>query len=123
MPDRKELIQAVVADSLTRRAGLSPGDVMAALTGPQGPQGPPGPEGPSGPPGEPGPRGRDGVDGRDGTDGRDAPLKVRSEVARNRAGLIAEITDVYADGTTRVFVVQRDFLDRVTGMVTTEEPA
>lgn len=117
MPDRKELIQAVVADSLTRRASISPTDITAALTGPRGPQGERGPEGPQGPQGEQGPPGIDGLDGQDGRDGRDAPLKVRSEFQRNRAGLIAEITDVYEDGSTRVFVVERDFLDRVVGIV------
>jgi hypothetical protein len=77
------------------------------IEGPPGPQGPEGPQGEPGPPGRDGTDGRDGVDGRPGTDGRDAPLKLRSEVRRDRTGRISEIADVYADGSTRLHEVRR----------------
>jgi hypothetical protein len=90
------------------------------IEGPRGPEGPPGPEGPQGEPGPPGRDGRDGIDGTDGaagTDGRDAPLKVRSEVRRDLAGRIAEIEDVYEDGSVRLHRVRRGPTGRVTEIV------
>lgn len=99
------------------RALPTSGVVIEGPTGPPGPEGPPGVDGEPGEQGPPGKDGRDGLDGKDGRDGRDAPLKLRSEVKRNKAGLIAEITDVYEDGSMRTWQVGRDFLDRVVEIV------
>jgi hypothetical protein len=77
----------------------------------EGPPGPPGPRGEQGPPGPTGPSGRDGTNGRDGkagSAGADAPLKLRSEVRRDGKGRIAEIMDIYEDGSRRLHEVRRD---------------
>lgn len=105
---------AVLNAAQQRVVNPSSAIVIEGPIGRQGPEGERGPAGPVGPRGEPG---LDGRDGRDGTDGHDAPLKVRSEVRRDAAGRIAEIADVYADGTERLHEVRRGKSGRVTEIV------
>jgi hypothetical protein len=105
---------AALNASQQQRAFPTSGVVIEGPPGPPGPQGEQGPIGPIGPPGH---DGRDGRDGEDGTAGRDAPLKLRSEIRRDAAGRIAEIADVYEDGSERLHQVKRGRSGKVTEIV------
>jgi collagen triple helix repeat protein len=109
------------ADIATFNAAQTKTRQGLVIEGPVGPRGPEGPQGQRGEVGPEGPQGEIGPRGLQGAAGEQAPLKVRTDIMRDRFGRIAELIAVFADGSTQTNIVQRDEQGRVKQLIGQEE--